>query len=219
MNPLKLSISRIFLIHMAIVGVISIFSLGYLWVTSEWSRFEKEANALRASYLESQKGLLKREVNQALNFVNFMKAQTEKRLQDSIKGRVNEAYAIIENIYLKEKDSKSTEEIETLIKQALRSLRYNNGRGYYFAFTLEGVETLFEIRPEMEGTNMLQVRGGEGEFVVSDMLSVIREDGEGFYKYTWPKPNQQGFFPRVAFVKLFKPIGWVIGSGEYLDLC
>ena len=69
----------------------------------------------------------------------------------------------------------------------------------------------------MEGTNMLQVRGGEGEFVVSDMLAVIREDGEGFYKYTWPKPNQQGFFPRIAFVKLFKPIGWVIGSGEYLD--
>ncbi len=217
MNPLKLSISRIFLIHMATVGVISIFSLGYLWVTSEWSRFEKEANSLRASYLESQKGILKREVNQALNFVNFMKAQTEKRLQDSIKGRVDEAYAIIENIYLKEKDSKDTEEIESLIKQALRSLRYNNGRGYYFAFTLEGVETLFEIRPEMEGTNMLQVRGGKGEFVVSDMLSVIREDGEGFYKYTWPKPNQQGFFPRVAFVKLFKPIGWVIGSGEYLD--
>ncbi|MBR9985412.1 MAG: cache domain-containing protein [Desulfosarcina sp.] len=217
MNTPKLSISRTFLIHMALVGVISVFSIGYLWVTSEWSRFEKEANSLRASYLESQKITLKREVNQALNFVNFMKSQTENRLQESIKGRVEEAYAIIENIYLKERDNKSTEEIEALIKQALRSLRYNNGRGYYFAFTLEGVETLFEIRPEMEGTNMLQVRGGEGEFVVSDMLAVIREDGEGFYKYTWPKPNQQGFFPRVAFVKLFKPIGWVIGSGEYLD--
>jgi len=217
MNPLKLSISRIFLIHMALVGVISVFSLGYLWVTSEWSRFEKEATSLRASYLESQKETLKREVNQALNFVNYMKSQTEKRLQESIKTRVNEAYAIIENIYLKERDIKNTEEIEALIKQALRSLRYNDGRGYYFAFTLEGVETLFEIRPEMEGTNMLQVRGGEGEFVVSDMLAVIREDGEGFYKYTWPKPNQQGSFPRVAFVKLFKPIGWVIGSGEYLD--
>ncbi len=202
---------------MALVGVLSIFSLGYLWVTSEWSRFEKEANALRASYLESQKVTLEREVDRALDFVNYMKSQTEKRLQESIKGRVNEAYAIIENIYLKEKDIKSVEEIEALIKQALRSLRYNNGRGYYFAFTLEGVETLFEIRPELEGTNMLQVRGGEGEFVVSDMLAVIREDGEGFYKYTWPKPNQQGFFSRIAFVKLFKPIGWVIGSGEYLD--
>ena len=217
MKPLKLSIGRIFLIHMALVGVISIISLGYLWVTSDWSRFEKEASSLRATYLEGQKLILKREVNQALDFVNFMKSQTEKRLQDSLKGRVGEAYAIIENIYLKERDTKSTEEIEALIKQALRSLRYNNGRGYYFAFTLEGVETLFEIRPEMEGTNMLQARGGKGEFVVSDMLAVIREDGEGFYNYTWPKPNQQGFFPRIAFVKLFKPIGWVIGSGEYLD--
>jgi PAS domain S-box-containing protein len=202
---------------MALVGIISIFSIGFLWVTSEWSRFDKEANSLRASYLESQRLTLEREVHQALNFVNYMKSQTEKRLQESIKARVNEAYAIIENIYLKESDTKSTEAIEALIKKTLKSLRYNDGRGYYFAFTLEGVEALFEIRPEMEGTNLLRVRGGEGEFVVSDMLAVIREDGEGFYKYTWPKPNQQGFFPRIAFVKLFEPIGWVIGSGEYLD--
>jgi PAS domain S-box-containing protein len=217
MKPLRLSISRIFLIHMALVGVISIFSIGYLWVTSEWSMFEKEAASLRASYLESQKAMLKREVDQALNFVNYMKSQTEKRLQDSIKGRVYEAYAIIENIYLKERDTKNTQEIEELIKQTLRSLRYNNGRGYYFAFTMEGYESLFEIKPEMEGANLLQVRGGNGEFVFSDMLAIIEQDGEGFYKYTWPKPNQQGFFPRVVFVKLFKPIGWIIGSGEYLD--
>ena len=91
---------------MALVGVISIFSLGYLWVTSEWSMFEKEANSLRASYLESQKITLKSEVNQALNFVNYMKSQTEKRLQESLKGRVGEAYAIIENIYLKERGHK-----------------------------------------------------------------------------------------------------------------
>ena len=217
MKPLKFSINRIFLINMALVGVISIFSVGYLWITSELAGFEKEVSALRESYLESQKKLLKREVNYALDFVNYMKSQTERRLRDSIKGRVYEAYAITENIYLKEKDTKSTEEIEVLIKKALRSLRFNNGRGYYFAFTLEGIESLFEIRPEMEGNNMLQVRGGNGEFVVRDMLAVIKKDGEGFYKYTWPKPNQQGFFPKIAFVKLFKPIGWVIGSGEYLD--
>jgi two-component system cell cycle sensor histidine kinase/response regulator CckA len=72
-------------------------------------------------------------------------------------------------------------------------------------------------RPEMDGNNMLDVRGGNGEFVVRDMLAVVKRDGEGFYKYTWPKPNQQGFFPKIAFVKLFKPVGWVIGSGEYLD--
>ena len=202
---------------MAIIGVISIFSLGYLWITSELAAFEEEVSALRESYLENQKKLLKREVNHTLSFVNYMKSQTERRLRESIKGRVYEAYAITENIYLKEKDTKSTEEIEVLIKKALRSLRFNNGRGYYFAFTLEGIESLFEIRPEMEGNNMLQVRGGNGEFVVRDMLAVIKKDGEGFYKYTWPKPNQQGFFPKIAFVKLFKPIGWVIGSGEYLD--
>jgi len=101
--------------------------------------------------------------------------------------------------------------------RTLRPIRFNKGRGYYFAFDLNGIETLFPVRPDMEGKNMLKVRGGKGEFVVSDMLAVIREKGEGFYSYSWSKPNKQGYFPKIAFVKLFEPIGWVIGTGEYLD--
>ena len=178
---------------MALVGVISIFSLGYLWVISEWSRFEKEANSLRASYLESQKVTLKREVDQALNFVNYMKSQTEKRLQESIKGRVDEAYAIMENIYLKERDTKSTEELEALIKQALRSLRYNNGRGYYFAFTLEGVETLFEIRPEMEGTSMLQVRGWKVSLLFPICLPSLGKMAKDSTNIPGPNPTSKVF--------------------------
>ena len=76
---------------------------------------------------------------------------------------------------------------------------------------------MFAVSPEMEGKNMLQVTGGENEFVVSDMLTIIKEKDEGFYRYTWPKPNHRGFFSKIAFVKLFKPIGWAIGTGEYLD--
>jgi len=217
MRPRKISIHRTFFIYLVLVGFLSVSSVGYLWVSSEWSRFDEEANTLRASYLEAHKELLKREANRALDFVKYMQSQTEKRLRGSIKSRVYEAYSIAENIYRKQRNTKSIEEIKEIIKEALRPIRFNKGRGYYFAFTLKGIETLFAVRPEMEGKNMMQVRGGKGELVVPDMLAVIKEKGEGFYRYTWPKPNHQGYFPKIAFVKLFKPIGWVIGTGEYID--
>jgi hypothetical protein len=193
MKSLKFSINRIFLINMALVGVISIFSVGYSWITSELAGFEKEVSALRKSYMENQKKLLKREVNHALDFVNYMKSQTEKRLRDSIQGRVYEAYAIMENIYLKEKDTNSTEDIEMLLKKALRSLRFNNGRGYYFAFTLEGVESLFEIRPEMDGNNMLDVRGGTVSLLCATCLQLSREMVKVFTNTPGPNPTSKVF--------------------------
>jgi PAS domain S-box-containing protein len=213
----KISIHRVFFICLALVGGLSVFAIGYLWVAAELSRFKDEANTLRVSYLEGRKEVLKREASQALSFIKYMQSQTEYRLRESIKNRVNEAYSIAENIYQKQKDTNSIEEIQTTIKEALRPIRFNKDRGYYFAFTMDGIETLFAAKPEMEGKNMLRVKGGKGEFVVSDMLGIIQKKGEGFYKYTWPKPGSEGYFPKIAFVKLFEPIGWVIGTGEYIN--
>ncbi len=57
-----------------------------------------------------------------------------------------------------------------------------------------------------------------GKFVVRDMIELVRAKGEGFYSYTWTKPGVAGRdFPKLAYVKLFQPLGWFVGAGEYLD--
>lgn len=217
MKTRKISIHRTFLICLVLVGLMSSISIGYLWIVSEWSRFEKEATMMRATYLESQKNMLKREVDGALDFVTYMQSQTERRLRDSIRNRVHEAHSMAEHLFDHYHATKSTEEIQEMIRETLRPIRFNKGRGYYFAFATDGIETLFAARPEMEGRNMLQVRGGEGEYVVADMLALTRKQGEGFYTYLWSKPGRSGFFPKIAFVERFEPIDWVIGTGEYID--
>ena len=217
MQSRTINLNRVILIYLVLIGAVSVFSVGYLWVSSERSKFVAEASILRKSYFNTQQETLKREVERALAFVRHMQSQTEKRLNDTIKDRVIEAHSIADNIYKQHKNSKTIGEIKEIIKDALRPIRFNKGRGYYFAFDLNGIETLFAVRPDLEGKNMLDVRGGQGEFVVPDMLTIIKNKGEGFYNYTWPKPDRDGYFPKVAFVKLFEPIGWVIGTGEYFD--
>jgi PAS domain S-box-containing protein len=100
----------------------------------------------------------------------------------------------------------------------LRPIRYNNQRGYYFVTRLDGVEILFADRPEMEGLNLIDIQDTQGKFVIRDMIAIIRESGEGYYRYTWTKPNKSGKgFPKIAFIKHFEPFDWLIGTGEYLD--
>mgnify|MGYP001336113462 CR=1 FL=1 len=49
------------------------------------------------------------------------------------------------------------------------------------------------------------------------MNLVVANNGEGFVDYDWPKPGHKGYQAKSSFVKLFKPFGWVIGIGAYID--
>ena len=57
--------------------------------------------------------------------------------------------------------------------------------------------------------------------VFVEMNDVCAENGEGFVTYYWPKlakngPTEAGYL-KLSHVKLYKPWGWVIGSGVYID--
>jgi PAS domain S-box-containing protein len=217
MKKSKPNISSRFFYNLLFVAIVSISLIGFMWLRDEHSGFHTESELMREQYLTSHKNMIKTEVDKAVAYIDFKEAQVEKQLKDSIKNRVYEAHEIAKNLYNQYKDKRSLPEIKKMVEDALRPIRFNNGRGYYFAFNLDGIEELFADRPEMEGKNMLPVRGAKGEYVVWDMLQIAKKDSEGFYKYTWTKPKRKGYFPKIAFIKLFKPFNWVIGTGEYLD--
>ncbi|MGK0291387.1 MAG: methyl-accepting chemotaxis protein, partial [bacterium] len=52
------------------------------------------------------------------------------------------------------------------------------------------------------------------------MNRVIAKQGEGVVGYEWPKPTKTGlskYQKKISYVRLFKPWGWVIGTGTYLS--
>ncbi len=53
-------------------------------------------------------------------------------------------------------------------------------------------------------------------------VQVAKASGHGYVTYNWPKPLKGGgataeLFPKMSYVKMFAPWGWVIGSGIYID--
>jgi len=213
----KPNLTRRFFYSLLLVAIASISLIGFIWLRDHYSEFQVESELMREQFLISHRTLIRSEVDKTAAYIHFKEAQIEKQLKESIKNRVYEAHAITNNLYEQYQGKRDLPEIKKMVKDALRPIRFNNGRGYYFAFDLNGVEELFADRPEMEGKNMLSVQGAKGEFVVRDMLQMAKKNSEGFYKYTWTKPNKKGFFPKIAFIKIFKPFNWVIGTGEYLD--
>jgi PAS domain S-box-containing protein len=214
----KHGITETFLYSMVILAVISVALVGYFWIKNEYERVKKEETTLRKEYVADQESLIKHETEQVLDYVEFKISQAETRLKQVIRKRTNEAYDIAVNLYNQHKATRTPDELKKIIKDALRPIRYNNQRGYYFVTRLDGVEILFADRPEMEGLNLIDMQDTRGKFVIRDMIAIIRKSGEGFYRYTWTKPNKSGKgFPKVAFIKHFEPFDWLIGTGEYLD--
>jgi len=214
----KYGITETFLYSMAGLAVISVALVGYFWIRNEYERVAKEEITLREEYLDAQKRLIKHETDQVIGYVEFKISQAEARLKQIISNRTNEAYDIAVNLYNQHRATRNPAEVKKIIKDALRPIRYNNQRGYYFITRLDGLEILFADRPEMEGLNLSDMQDTQGKFVIRDMIDIVRKSGEGFYRYSWTKPNKPGKdFPKIAYIKHFEPFDWLIGTGEYLD--
>ncbi len=192
--------------------------LGGLWIVQEYSSFNRQAAQMRVTELERCRGNLKAQVEAVTDFILFNRSQVEERIQENVKNRVYEAHAIASHIHETYQNEKSPEQLKKMVIEALRSIRFYRGKGYYFTTSLEGVSQLFTGKIEVEGTNILDMQDSGGAYVIQDLISLVREEGEGFYRYSWTKPQSKGNdFKKISFVKHFAPFDWFIGTGFYLD--
>jgi len=218
MKHKKPNISRTFLFAMIFISFLSIGIAGFLWIYSEYTGYRKTVARYEQDYIEAKKNILKYEVERAIDYIEYKRSQTEERLKLDIRNRTYEAYNIAMNLIQRHRGIIGDQKIQTIVKDALRPIWYNKGRGYYFATDLDGMEHLFSDRPELEGKNLLGMQDADGKYVIRDMIALVKKEGEGFYRYKWTKPGFEGrVFPKIAFIKHLEPFDWFIGTGEYLD--
>ncbi|WP_284694730.1 methyl-accepting chemotaxis protein [Geomonas sp. Red32] len=106
------------------------------------------------------------------------------------------------------------EEAKRLGANGLRKLKYGKD-GYFWADTTEGVNVVLLGKPA-EGKSRIDLKDAKGKPLIRDMIRIATEGG-GFYDYYFPRPGSDTPFPKRAYVAQFKPFGWVIGTGNYVD--
>jgi len=139
----------------------------------------------------------------------------EKRT--ATKSSVETAYSII-NYYGQQASSGAmTEEAAKAAAVAeVKTVRYMGGN-YYWINDLGPTMITHPIKPALDGKDLSGVKDPNGKALFVEMANVSKKNGEGFVPYMWPKPGFDEPQAKVSFVKLYKPWGWVIGSGIYVD--
>ncbi|MEW5734020.1 MAG: cache domain-containing protein [Thermodesulfobacteriota bacterium] len=214
----KSSLGKAQFVGYVIVLLIFATAVGAFLLVDGRRRLAEEQRASDRRFITFEEENIKNKVRSAINCIIFLQGQTTAFMQKELKARVDEACAIAWHLYQQNKERMSRKELESMVREALRPIRYNDGRGYFFATGLDGVEMLNADRPQMEGRDLSDLLDSEGQYVIRDMIAIAKEKEAGFYYYTWTKPGLEGnAHPKLAYVRLFEPLGWIIGTGEYVD--
>ncbi|XPV68361.1 MAG: cache domain-containing protein [Halarcobacter sp.] len=195
------------------ISILITFFLYYDYKTT----YIKESAVIEKEFIKENKNLIKNNVDIVYNNILRVQKSTEKKLKESLKQRVYEAYDIATNIYNENKD-KDKKIITKMIKDALANIRFNKGRGYYYIYSFDYKCILFPLNRSVEGKNFYNFKDGKGDYLTRDIINQLKKQKEGFKTWYFYKPSDKTHnYKKVGFNKYFEPLDWFIGTGEYLD--
>jgi len=192
------------------------FVMSMLIFQENKSALERDIKGLSSALINEQRSLLKDRINEISRQVSYEKNTAMKQLENDLKEHLSQAYYIAQSIYRNNKNLTKTE-LKQRIKNALREVRFNDGRGYFFAMTLDGISELFPFQPSIEGQSIINMKSENGTMLFREMIELMKSHDESYYQWWYPKPNTTTeAFLKIGYIKRFEPLDWFLGTGEYL---
>jgi PAS domain S-box-containing protein/diguanylate cyclase (GGDEF)-like protein len=180
--------------------------------------YKKNIEYLKISSYEQKKEQISSEINRTIALLNYNYSLKMKRIKNQVKLRVYEAHLISQKIYEKYRDSKTKDEIVSLIKESLRNTRFFDGLGYFFIYDLKGKSILHPLRPDIENTYKFKnFKDLNGKIVIPGWIENLKtkpEDHDTWTFYRVDDKEKQAI--KVGFYKLFEPYDFIIATADYL---
>jgi diguanylate cyclase (GGDEF)-like protein len=212
------SLLRLQLFGMLALVFILTLALGGYFTLQQARSFGEDSAALEAAAQQEQEVMLESSLSTLQAQLDQLRDSTEEVLKHDLREQVDHAVQIAQSLYAREHGHRPDAEVRRLIVEALRPLRFFGGSGYFFIDDLAGNCVLLPTHPEREGQSLLDNRDVDGRFIMRDLLAAVDNPSrQGFARYRWYAPdNKQAMQEKIGYARVFEPLGWVIGSGEYL---
>jgi len=196
-----------------IIAALAVF-IGIFWIINTYQTYRQSITNIQESYQELYRERVQEEVKNVLELIEDRRSQSELRIENELREKVQSAYTIASHIYSLYKDDKDVDQLRSMVAEILRPIRWDNGLGYYFAGRVEGdTVDLFANDPALEGQGLGQILDQNGRPVAEDIIKMLKEKGAGMYRYPPGGEDSRGMtFPGILFIKYFKPFDWYIGA-------
>ena len=217
--PDEKTLPRLHLAGTLAIVLLLVLLLAGLFAWQGW-RSHRQAlhNIEHAAQLQIQ-ARLAAEMDSVLGVIDFTREQTEAAFRRSLVDQVDAAFGVIEALHARESTRRSAPEVQRLILETLRPVRFFEGRGYYFVNDMQGRIRLLPNSPEREGLLEHDNRDDKGQPIMGRLIEAARQPpGQGWARYRWyPLGQASQMKDKLSYVRHFAPYDWLIGTGDYLE--
>lgn len=110
----------------------------------------------------------------------------------------------------------SEEQAQAFAKEAVRGMRYDNGN--YLFINLRGEKLIMHpARPDLEHMSVQELIKKFGSTSLPTLYQIAKKGTGGYHDYVWRRPNSDEPAGKTAYVTMYQPWDWVIGTGAYVD--
>jgi methyl-accepting chemotaxis protein len=130
---------------------------------------------------------------------------------------VDSAWSVV-NHYGKQADAgtMTAQQAQQAAIQVIRSLRYGKNN-YFWINDMQPRMIMHPTNAALDGKDLSDLKDPNGVAVFVEMAAACRKNGGGSIAYLWAKPGSTAPVPKISYVKLYQPWGWVVGTGNYVD--
>lgn len=150
-------------------------------------------------------------------FMPFIEQTMMDGKKVGVKIAVDIAYGLLQEYDRRARNGElSIDEAKSRLIQRIKNIRYND-KEYLWINDMKPVMIMHPIKPELDGTNLSENQDPSGKYLFREFIAICKKQGAGFVEYMWPKPEEEKPIPKISYVRLYEPWGWIIGSGLYID--
>ena len=132
--------------------------------------------------------------------------------RDELRSYIALAMTSIGHLYGAGRDDEAAKE---QAKAILASMNFGDD-GYFYVYAKDGLNLVHPRQPELVGTNLWNMRDGDGVYVIRELIARAHEGG-GYQRYLWPKPSTGKIERKLGYSVELPRWGWMLGTGIYLD--
>lgn len=119
----EVKLVNLFLTQVILVTSLLFVAILYFLIKQEYSDLKDEISTTQKEFLESEKKSIKEETERAISYINYKISQTDDNIRKKLKNRASLAHNIATNIYNKNKNAVSSNEIKKLNEPPRSKLR------------------------------------------------------------------------------------------------
>jgi len=149
--------------------------------------------------------------------VPFIRGLIMEEKQATVSYLVQEATTLLGSYQKQvEAGTLTKEDAQKQAAEKIGAMRYNE-KDYLWINDMTPKMIMHPIKPELNGKDLSENKDANGKLHFNEMVKVCKDNGKGFVQYMWAKPGGAAPVPKLSYVELYQPWGWVVGTGIYID--